>query len=143
MKSSPFATMMALVLVTTALLGFADTKRSRAGLGIWPELAPFTAGSDRIQAGDSTTLTWVTRGAESVILETIREKDGVVTAEVQRGLPPAGSRNVTPRETATFRMWCVTAFSCRGCERLSIPGISSPAEPATPPRAPPGRSRWV
>lgn len=107
--------MMALLLLASALFGFVGAKRSRSGLGIYPEIAPFKAVPEKIQAGQPVTLSWDTRGTVSVTLETIRESNGVVTTLVQKDLPSTGILKVQPAETTTYRMRCDTAFSSGTC----------------------------
>lgn len=91
-------------------------KAFHPGLGVYPEIAEFTAKPDTIRPGDSVTLSWQARGAVSVMLEAIRDSDGTVIGEMQRDLPPVGSLTVHPKTNTTWRMRCQTVFSGESCE---------------------------
>lgn len=86
------------------------------GLGVYPEIAEFTAEPDTVRPGDAVTLSWHTRGAVAVMLEAVRDSDGTVIGEVQRDLPPVGSLTVHPKANTTWRMKCQTVFSGESCE---------------------------
>jgi hypothetical protein len=115
MKSSPVATLLVLLLVVSAGLGLARMPKSHPGMGFYPEIAPFTASSAAIQAGEAVTLSWETRGTVSVTIQSTRENGGSEIVEVQKGLPPAGSLTLRPRGTTRWTMWCETVFSGRAC----------------------------
>ena len=106
--------MFGLLLAVSTVLGVVSPKRDKPGLGIYPEVAPLTAAPELISLGETATLTWASRGAESVILESIPEGRPEARGEV-RGLPPAGAITVHPNETTVYRMRCETAFSGRKC----------------------------
>ena len=101
-------------MLVSAALGVVHSPRSRPGLGIYPEVAPFVATPEVIRAGDSATLSWTTRGVVSVVLESIPESQSE-GAEELRGLPPTGSITVHPRETTAYFLRCETVFSGRAC----------------------------
>ena len=114
MRYPPFLTMFAMLVVVSAALGIAHSYNPREGLGIYPEIAPFTAAPAGIRAGDTATLSWASRGAESLILVSIPEGRPGASEEV-RGLPPAGSITVRPLATTRYLMRCVTVSSGRLC----------------------------
>jgi hypothetical protein len=114
MKYPPFLTMFATLVVVSTALGVVHSYHPREGLGIYPEIAPFTAAPAVIRAGDSATLSWASRGADSLILVSIPE-DRPEAAEEIRGLPPAGSITVHPLASTTYLMRCVTVSSTLMC----------------------------
>jgi hypothetical protein len=116
MRSSPFATILALLLITSAGLGLSRIKETRPGMGFYPEIAPFNAAPEAIRPGQSATLSWQTRGAMSVsVLEMTGEEGAARSSRMLTGLPPAGSLKVEPRETTIYRMRCETVFSGHAC----------------------------
>jgi hypothetical protein len=115
-KKSPFVPILVLLLVTSALLGFSRMRVVHPGLGVYPEIAEFTAEPAAVRPGEPVTLAWTARGAVSVTLETIRDSDGAIVGEVQRDLPPVGTLKVQPRADTTWRMKCQTVFSGDSCE---------------------------
>ncbi len=117
MRFPPFATMFGLLLALSAVFGYVRPKEGRPGLGIYPEVAPLTAAPEMIQAGDPVTLSWNSRGAVSVVLESIPE-GRTEAAEALRGLPPAGKVTVHPNETTVYRMKCETVFATEECAGL-------------------------
>lgn len=132
MRFPPFATLFGLLVAVSIVLGYVNPKESQPGLGIYPEVAPFTAVPASIRAGEPATLKWASRGAVSVSLEAIPEGRPEGASEL-RGLPPAGTITVQPRETTVYRMRCETAFSgtaCAGIEaRIDVRKV--PAIPQT------------
>lgn len=62
-----------------------------------PEILSFVASPGHIQVGEASTLSWKTRGAETVTLKA----GSVLLAE---GLPPNGDLEVQPRETTTYSL---------------------------------------
>lgn len=113
MRYSPFATTNGIFLAVCLAFGFAHSNHPREGLGTYPEVIPLTAAADTIHAGESTTLTWTSRGAASLLLEGYTENG--VRAEEQAGLPARGSITVQPRETTVYRMRCETGFDGGEC----------------------------
>jgi hypothetical protein len=95
-------------------------------VGIYPEVARFTAAPEAVRAGDPVTLSWETRGTAAIRLEAVRESG----TEVLRGLPPAGSITIQPRETTTWRIRCETAFSGLMCNPAVVAQIE--VKPAPP-----------
>lgn len=123
--------MLGLLLTLSAVLGYVRPKEGRPGLGIYPEVAPLNAAPGLISAGETATLTWSSRGAVSVTLESIPE--GRSEAEgVVRGLPPAGSITVQPRQTTVYRMRCETPFAgtrCAGVEtQVAVKEVPRPPQ---------------
>lgn len=132
MKYPPFLTMFGALLVVSTALGVVHSYHPSPGLGIYPEITPFTATPAIIQAGESATLSWASRGADSVILESIPE-DRPEAAEEIRGLPPAGSITVRPRRNTQYLMRCVTVSStlmCNGTQtRIDVKGVVKEVPP--------------
>lgn len=114
MKYPPFLTMFAALLIVSTALGIVHSYHPREGLGIYPEVAPFTAAPAVIQAGETATLSWASLGADSLILMSIPEGQPGAAGEI-RNLPPAGSMTVRPLATTRYLMRCVTVSSTRMC----------------------------
>lgn len=114
MKYPPFLTMFATLVVVSTALGIVHSYHPREGLGIYPEIAPFTAAPASIRAGETATLSWASEGAESLILVSIPQGRPGAANEV-KGLPPAGSITVHPLATTRYLMRCVTVSSGRTC----------------------------
>lgn len=115
MKSSPFAPIAILLLLTASCFAWIGMNRHHTGIGFYPEIADFDAKPDKINAGDTVTLSWDARGAASVYIEAVRESDGAVVGELQRGLPIVGSLKVQPQANTIWRMRCETGFSSAAC----------------------------
>jgi hypothetical protein len=106
--------MFATLVVVSTALGVVHSYHAREGLGIYPEIAPFTAAPAVIRVGDSAMLSWASQGAESLILVSIPEGRPGAGKEV-RGLPPAGSITVHPLTTTRYLLRCVSVSSGRLC----------------------------
>jgi hypothetical protein len=104
-----------LMIVSTGL-GIVHSYHPQEGLGTYPEVAPFTAAPAVIRAGGTATLSWASRGAESLILVSIPEGLPGAAEEV-RVLPPAGTITVRPLATTRYLMRCVTVSSGRMCNK--------------------------
>jgi hypothetical protein len=115
MKSSPFTSILLLMLATAASVGFARTTVKPTGMGFYPEIISFTATPGAVKAGEWVTLSWETRGAVSVTLEARPEEGRPQDPRIQTGLPATGTLSVQPSETTYYRLRCQTVFSGQAC----------------------------
>lgn len=123
MRYSPFATTNGILVAVSLALGFGHSNHPREGLGTYPEVIPLKAAADTLREGESTTLSWTSRGATTVILEAYPESASWQRGEEKSELPPTGSITVHPRETTLYRMRCETAFDggeCAGADATIV-----------------------
>ncbi len=115
MKRRPFGVLLFLMIVLFAALGLSRTGVARVGLGIYPEIVQFTASAEAVRAGEPVTLTWATRGADSVVLESGAENAPRDRVQRITGLPPMGSLKMQPTETTVYELTCETGSTGQMC----------------------------
>lgn len=115
MKRRPFGVLLFLLIVLFAALGLSRSGVARIGLGVYPEIVSFTASAEVVRAGEPVTLTWVTRGADSVVLESGPENAPRDRIQRLAGLPPMGSLKMQPTETTVYELSCETGSTGQMC----------------------------
>jgi hypothetical protein len=107
--------MLFLLIIVVAVMGVARSGVARIGLGIYPEIISFTASPETVHAGETVTLNWVTRGAESVILDYGPENASRDRTQRIAALPTMGSLKMMPTETTVYELTCETATTGQMC----------------------------
>jgi hypothetical protein len=97
-----------LFLALTATLGVMVRRPASTGAVISPEIVSFTATPREINRGQSATLVWATRGADSVAMEWGPGLHPRGNMQRRTGLPPSGTMNVQPEEDTVYVLECNT-----------------------------------
>lgn len=118
MKHPRFRSILWFIAVV-AFLGLSVSGAAHIGFAISPEIVSFTADPDAIQAGDSATLTWVTRGADQVTLEWSPENATECLHHLM-ALPARGSLKVHPRETTEYKLSCGANITEQACAPMTV-----------------------
>jgi hypothetical protein len=115
MKHRPFGVLLLLLIALIVVLGLGRSGVARIGLGIYPEIISFTASAETVHAGEAVTLSWVTRGVESVVIESGPENAPRDRVQRLEGLSPTGTLKVQPTETTVYELTCETISSGQMC----------------------------
>src|SRR5579872_6664723 len=98
-----------LVLFLFVLLGLAVTSGSpaaRIGSVVVPEIVSFTATPHVINPGDTVTVSWETRGVDSVTMEWGPEYHPRGGMQMRMGLPPLGTMTDQPGMDTVYVLEC-------------------------------------
>lgn len=104
-----------LLVAVVAVMGISRTGEAKVGLGIYPEILTFTASPEAIRAGEPVTLTWATRGANTVTLKWGPENAPRERVQKLAELAPVGSLKVQPTKTTAYELICETISSGQMC----------------------------
>lgn len=91
-----------------------------------PEIVFFTATSARIFKGQPVTLRWQTSNADNVVLGKADPRDPVAVVEPQR-VAASGSTEVTPQETATYRLKASNDRGVSVLRQVTVEVLETPA----------------
>ncbi len=120
MKTRPFGFLLFVLLIVVGGIAISRSGATRKGLGIYPEIFKFTASEDVIQSGEPVTISWATRGTESVTLDYGPENAPRDRIAHVAGLPIAGSMKMQPTETTVYKLACNTISDGSMCNPVQV-----------------------
>ena len=95
-----------LLLALAAALGVRRMRAAEPGGVSLPKIVSFTATPNIARPGESVTVAWQTRGAQSMALAWGPAVHAWEDMKRQTGLPPSGTLTDHPRETTIYVLEC-------------------------------------
>src|SRR5215469_10065609 len=112
--------MLFLLLAVAVALGVVRSLAPGVGSGTgYPEIVSFKATPRVISLGDSSVLSWETRGTTSLAMEWTPERAPRGNMQRVTGLPPSGTMTVQPKEDTVYVLVCETP-SDSTCASMSV-----------------------